>query len=133
MAAATGVAFTSEETVSFATRAVSLTGSAFFSGAPAGFKASVSIWQTISPMAKVSPSFAICFTAPACSALISKVAFSLSNSAITSSRSAHSPSAFNHLTSVTSLMLSPTVGTFISIAIVNQKFIPCEFRLKKRF
>jgi hypothetical protein len=92
-------------------------------GADAGLSASVSIVQTKSPMASVSPSFAMCLTTPACSALISKVAFSLSSSAITSSRSAHSPSLLSHFTSVTSLILSPTVGTFISIAIY---FILCE-------
>ena len=74
-------------------------------------------------MASVSPSFAICLTAPACSAFISKVAFSLSSSAITSSLSAQAPSDLSHFTSVTSLILSPTVGTLISIAIDQSEFI----------
>jgi hypothetical protein len=88
------------------------------SGAAAfsGLAASVSMLHTISPILRVSPSAAMILMAPACSAFISKVAFSLSNSAITSSLSAHSPSFLSHFTNVTSLMLSPTVGTLISIA-----------------
>ena len=120
MAAATGVAFRSVADLVVSTGVFSTiaaffdsTGAIFFSGA----LASVSIDPTRSPIANVSPSLATCFTRPACSAFISKVAFSLSNSAITSSLSAQSPSFFSHFTRVTSLMLSPTVGTFISIDI----------------
>ena len=67
--------------------------------------------------------------APAFSALISNVAFSLSSSAITSSLFTHSPSCFNHRTRVTSLILSPTVGTLISITIDTILF-GGKFRVK---
>ena len=131
IAAATGVAFMSFFGSAFSTFLGSAfsTGNSLFSFAgssrfcstlfssTAGFAASVSILQTTSPMASVSPSLATCFTIPACSAFTSNVAFSLSSSAITSSLSAKSPSFFSHFTSVTSFMLSPTVGTLISIAI----------------
>ena len=101
IAAATGVVFISGFTSSFGASdfsdstgfkgVVSLALSSFFSSsftsAPAGFTPSVSILQTTSPIASVSPSLATCFTTPACSAFTSKVAFSLSSSAITSSLS----------------------------------------------
>src|SRR5882724_7921918 len=96
----------------FAEAAGAETGSA---GAPSGRGADSSICATTSPIFRVSPSFPTVFKTPAFSAFTSKVAFSLSSSAITSSRSTYSPSFFNHFTSVTSLMDSPTAGTLISI------------------
>ena len=128
IAAATGVALTSANSATGTLAAGTSFFGAMASGAASGLGASVSMLPTVSPMASVSPSLATCFTAPACSALISKVAFSLSNSAITSSLSAHSPSFFSHLTRVTSLILSPTVGTIMFNAIEGLFF--CEFRLK---
>jgi hypothetical protein len=92
----------------------------FFSDGPAfeteaGFSAVSSIVAVMSPIFNVSFSLATVCKMPAFYALISKVAFSLSSSAITSSLSTQSPSFFIHLVSVTSLMLSPTEGTLISI------------------
>src|SRR5690606_442182 len=85
--------------------------SAFFSAAGASPS---SIVHTTAPISKVSPSCAMMRRIPAFSAGNSKVALSDSNSAIFSSISTYSPSCFSHWASVTSVIDSPTAGTFIS-------------------
>ena len=84
-------------------------------GTSAGRAAVSSILATISPMRKLSPSLANCCKVPACSAFTSKVAFSLSSSAITWSLSTQAPSGWVHFSKVTSLIDSPIEGIFISI------------------
>src|SRR5579863_4901392 len=70
--------------------------------------------QTTAPMGNVSPSFAIVFNIPAFSAVNSNVALSDSSSAIASSIATASPSFFIQRDKVTSVIDSPTVGTFTS-------------------
>ena len=94
MAAATGVAFTlfgtlvtgAEETAGAAVVVAAAAGSGF-GARPAGLVALSSMSAKIAPIKILSPSVALWCKVPACSAFTSKVAFSLSNSAMTSSRS----------------------------------------------
>ena len=93
MAAATGVAFTlfgilvtgAEETAGAAV--VGAAAGSGFGARPAGLVAFSSMSAKIAPIKILSPSVALWCKVPACSAFTSKVAFSLSNSAMTSSRS----------------------------------------------
>ena len=91
MALATGVAFTSLEIAVTGAAEVGcwlLVAGSFATGLlTTGFSAVSSICANMLPIKIVSPSVAKCFTVPAFSAFTSKVAFSLSSSAITSSRS----------------------------------------------
>ena len=95
--------------------AVTATGAdAACAGAAAGDPSVISILQIKPPMGSVSFSFATILKIPLASAGNSKVALSDSTSAMTSSSLTKSPSFFIHVESVTSVMDSPTAGTFIS-------------------
>ena len=108
---------TGELSMAITVRGILATAGAKAAVEAAGFAAVSSMSANIAPIKILSPSFALRNKTPACSAFTSKVAFSLSNSAITSSRSTHAPSAFVHFNKVTSVIDSPTVGTFIEIII----------------
>ena len=80
--------------------------------AVAGAPAASAISQMIVPIETVSPWAFVIFNIPACGAVSSKVALSDSSSAMISSIFTTSPSFFNQLAMVTSVIDSPTVGTF---------------------
>ncbi len=97
-----------------------------------------SIVQMTAPIGKTSPSFATMCKIPSASAGNSNVALSDSSSHNTSSNFTWSPSFLFQVATVTSVIDSPTAGTFISIAIIfdysNALFInaacssPCTFK-----
>src|SRR3569833_435299 len=70
--------------------------------------------QTTAPIGNTSPSLAMVFNVPAFSAVSSNVALSDSSSAIASSIATASPSFLIQRESVTSVIDSPTGGTFTS-------------------
>src|SRR5579863_4555987 len=93
--------------------AAAVTGSSAFGAVDVATPAP-SIVQTTAPMGSTSPSLAMVFNTPAFSAVSSKVALSDSSSASASSMATWSPSFLSQRDKVTSVIDSPTVGTFTS-------------------
>src|SRR5579863_10061133 len=94
--------------------AAAVTGSSAFGAVDVATPAP-SIVQTTAPMGSTSPSLAMVFKTPAFSAVSSKVALSDSSSAMASSMATVSPSFLIQRDRVTSVIDSPTGGTFTCI------------------
>ena len=85
-----------------------------------------SIEQITAPIGRTSPSLATICKIPSASAGNSKVALSDSNSHKTSSSFTWSPSFLFQVATVTSVIDSPTAGTFMSMAIVIRLLFICQ-------